>query len=58
MVALQPAGKVIPGGGDEGVFPLQVSDDLVALRLYALFTGSAMLIISLFFQFFSSIKSR
>lgn len=33
MVALQPAGEVVPGGRDHGVFALQVADDLLVCSL-------------------------
>lgn len=34
MVALQPAGEVVPSRGDECIFALEVLDNLVALVLY------------------------
>ncbi len=34
MIALQFRVEVVPGGGDEGVFALQILDDLLALCLF------------------------
>lgn len=34
VVALQAAGEVVPGGGDHGVFALQVVDELLGRGLW------------------------